>query len=494
MPIKPLNRRAFIRGAACTLSLPFLEAMLPVNKSWAATPSRFATLYMGSGMLSGRYDGTNDMWSCGGDASGISTYSAALQAMAAYASYMTIVQNCGFSNLRPDNDSFHAQSAPSFLTGLDIAQDDGTIPSQSGSSYANMTRLAKPGISLDRMLAASRNASLKSLMMGVGPASGSYFNTGFHTQMMTNLSWDSQTAHLTDQTFRNTADLFNRLISSGLSTSGSAASSSQATAAQKAAQQKKSVLDSAMGDINTLLGRLGSSDKQVVNQYLDALRTIETNLQQSTPLPATSTCSPIGTQAQSDYTSDTNVNYDHVTKTAHNMIELMAISFQCGITDVATLMLSYDWSEVPGQQLNAAYGGLNTVQDNYHNATHYTTGAVGGALDSVKTVNIWHTAQLAYLAQVFKNTPDANGGNLLDNSLVLFGAGMGDPDDHSYNRMVRVLLGKGALHNPGTRGRVVDAGDTGNAHARLLQTIAGGFGLNATVGDSGGATIGGIIG
>lgn len=52
MPMRPLPRRTFLRGAGVAFALPFLEAMLPINRSWAAEPPKFALLYKGIGSTS----------------------------------------------------------------------------------------------------------------------------------------------------------------------------------------------------------------------------------------------------------------------------------------------------------------------------------------------------------------------------------------------------------------------------------------------------------
>ena len=151
---------------------------------------------------------------------------------------------------------------------------------------------------------------------------------------------------------------------------------------------------------------------------------------------------------------------------------------------------------MPGQQLNAAYGVSNTNSQSYHNLTHYQSdGATSGGLQVMQAIEDWHAAQAAYLAKLLVGIADSDGRTLLDNTAVLFGAGMGDPDQHAYDHMFRFLLGKGGGLNPGANGKLVDAGNSGNAaHARLLQSIAGGFGVTSTVGMSGGNTVPGVVG
>ncbi len=490
MSKRPLSRRLLLKGTGVTLAIPFLEAMLHARRSWAAPiPSaRFAVLYMGNGMLTGRNGPQNDFWSCGGSPAGITTLSTPMQELASFTDYLTVVQNCSFGLIGNSGDAGHEQAAPSFLTGQNIANDANVTPPTANSQ--NVTRLAQSGSSLDRLIAKNSGAfRLQQLMMAVGPGNGGYVNTDPHNQMMANLSWDSQTTHFNNETLRSAKDVFSQLTSSGLpSTSGGGATG--VVAAPPGPDRKKSVLDAVLADLNGLNTRLGASDRLVMNQYADSIRTIESNLQQAGAVGLSGACAAPTAAQEAQYQA---VSYATVTQSAQNMIDLMALAFQCGITNVSTLMLSYDWSRIPTGQFNAAYGIPNfTGADNYHNTSHYNS-AGGQALAAVQGINTWHAKQLAYLARVFKSTPDSDGRTLLDNSVVLFGAGMGDPDMHSYGRMLRVILGKGLTLNPGTQGKLIDAKGAADAHPRLIQTIANAFGISATVGLSGSGTISGIF-
>jgi len=490
MSKRPLSRRLLLRGAGVTLAIPFLQAMLPTRRSWAApTPSaRFAVLYMGNGMLTGRNGSQNDFWSCGGSPAGITSLSTPMQELASFMDYLTVVQNCSFGLIKNSGDAGHEQAAPSFLTGQNIANDANVTPPAANSG--NVSRLAQPGSSLDRQIAKNGGASrLDQLMMAVGPGNGGYVNTDPHNQMMANLSWDSQTTHFNNETLRSAQDVFSRLTSSGLPSSGGA-DPGAGPATPPGPNRKKSVLDAVLADLNGLNGRLGASDRMVMSQYADSIRKVESSLDQTGTVALRGACAAPTAAQQAQYQP---VSYGTVTKTAQNMIDLMALAFQCGITNVSTLMLSYDWSRVPTGQFNAAYGIPNiTSADNYHNASHYMS-AGGQSLAAVQGINTWHAKQLAYLAQVFKSTPDSDGRTLLDNSVVLFGAGMGDPDLHSYGRMLRVILGKGLTLNPGTQGKLIDAQGAADAHPRLIQTIANAFGISASVGMSGNGTISGVF-
>lgn len=492
MAKRPLSRRLLLKGSGVTLAVPFLEAMLPTRRSWAAPmPSaRFAVLYMGNGMLTGRNGSQNDFWSCGGSPTAITTLSTPMQELASFMDYLTVIQNCSFGLIGSSGDAGHEQAAPSFLTGQNIANDANVTPPSANSK--NVTRLAQPGSSLDRLIAHNNGASrLQQLMMAVGPGNGGYVNTDPHNQMMANVSWDSQTTHFNNETLRSAKDVFAQLTSSGLPSNSGGGTGAVVAAPPPGPDRKKSVLDAVLADLNGLNTRLGASDRLVMNQYADSIRKIESNLQPAAGAVGLGGACAAPTPAQQAQYQP--VSYATVTQAAQSMIDLMALAFQCGLTNVSTLMLSYDWSKIPTGQFSAAYGIPNiTGTDNYHNASHYNS-AGGQALAAVQGINTWHAKQLAYLARVFKSTPDSDGRTLLDNSVVLFGAGMGDPDMHSYGRMLRVILGRGLTLNPGTQGKLIDAKGAADAHPRLLQTIANAFGINATVGMSANGTISGVF-
>ncbi len=514
MPKQRLSRRAVLRGSSVTLALPFLEAMLFPMKSWAAVNQRFMMLYMGNGMLSGRSDGSNDLWNCQGGANGITSLSPNLQYLSDFRDYMTVVTNvadgqCGFGDM-------HFKSATGFSTGQSPAiASSGALCAGVGINSPQTALQRADQKSIDRLICSQQTTALKSLMMGVGFANGSYAQAANPIYQTTSLSWDSQFSNLASQTLRTPADVFTRLTGGGLlnvRASGIRAAVTPGVTVNDA--QRKSILDSLVGEINSLMSGLGTRDRQAVDQYLTSVRQVESDIAAlATPTPApfptptpvgsptptpspspTPTPTPVGsctkpdTNTQNSYSTFTDYNYSGVTRVAQVMMDLAGLAFQCGLTNVASLMLSYDWSTVNPV---SAYGAASSPSGNYHDDTHYLADPAKFA--ATKVVNNWHAVQLAYLARKLKSLPDSDGRTLLDNSLVLFGAGMGDPDEHRQDRMLRVLLGKGAGLNSGPTGKIVNAGGAQSSHAALLQTILGQFGIGTVIGDSQGKKLTGIF-
>ena len=90
-----------------------------------------------------------------------------------------------------------------------------------------------------------------------------------------------------------------------------------------------------------------------------------------------------------------------------------------------------------------------------------------------------------YLLEKLKNTPDGDG-NLLDNSLVVYGSPMGDSNLHNHKRCPLFLVGraggelKGGLHL-----RAADGTPMANVMLSVLRSV--GFSDMRQFGDSTGA-------
>ena len=55
-------------------------------------------------------------------------------------------------------------------------------------------------------------------------------------------------------------------------------------------------------------------------------------------------------------------------------------------------------------------------------------------------INAYHTAKVVYFLERLQSVPDGDG-TLLDNSLVLFGSGMGNSNEHDPRQLPLVLAG-----------------------------------------------------
>ncbi len=130
------------------------------------------------------------------------------------------------------------------------------------------------------------------------------------------------------------------------------------------------------------------------------------------------------------------------------MFDLQAVAFAADITRVFAFKLSRDVS-------NRVFTDAG-VTTGFHIASHHND-RDDRILEFAK-INKYHVSLLPYFFEKLKNTPDGEG-SLLDNSLIMYGSPMGNPNVHNHKRCPLFFMGhaagrvKGQLHlkaNDGT--------------------------------------------
>jgi hypothetical protein len=82
------------------------------------------------------------------------------------------------------------------------------------------------------------------------------------------------------------------------------------------------------------------------------------------------------------------------------------------------------------------------INEQHHYLSHFFRHFSRQNLDSLLKISLWHMEKFDYLLERMKSFRDQDG-TLLDNSVVLFGAGMGHSDNHTATRIPTVLAGGG---------------------------------------------------
>jgi hypothetical protein len=210
------------------------------------------------------------------------------------------------------------------------------------------------------------------------------------------------------------------------------ASDAEARAAEQ--RTRRSLLDLVAGDAKALRGSLGSADRQKLEQYLTSVRELEQRLEradQAEPQVAV----PGGLLERGGYTEKLALLY-----------ELVALAFATDKTRVVTLMLGNGGS-------NRSYKFLD-VPDGHHDLSHH--GKKEEKLAALAKINRFQVEQLAVFLQRLANQRDGDG-DLLRQSLVVFGSGLGDGDRHNHDDLPVLLAGEGGGAARG-RGHVVMPG------------------------------------
>ena len=112
------------------------------------------------------------------------------------------------------------------------------------------------------------------------------------------------------------------------------------------------------------------------------------------------------------------------------MLDLQVLAWQADITRVSTLLLAKELS-------NAVYPKSN-VRDAFHTLSHHSN--IQQNKDRFAVLNTYHVALFQYFLDKLQSTPDGDG-TLLDHSMVLYGSGMSDGNQHNHTDLPIVLAG-----------------------------------------------------
>ncbi|MDO8677258.1 MAG: DUF1552 domain-containing protein [Acidobacteriota bacterium] len=390
---KPLPRRTVLRGLGATITLPFLEAMLPAFslRAGAATkrPHRFQTFYVPNGMAM-------EYWTPKGEGRAFEL-SPILEPLAPYRDQMLVL-----SGLKANWNYIHAGASGSFLTGttrggrneVEIIADV-SIDQLLGRRFARDTQLGSLELSMD----APANA---------GACTGNLSCAYTHT-----ISWQSPTQPLPME--YNPRAVFEKLFGDSGST--------ERSAREKRLRQHKSILDSVSAKLAGIKRELGPQDQGKVDDYAESIRDVERRIQKAeeqSDLELPSFDQPQGVPP---------VFEDHLAL----MLDLQILALQSDLTRVISFMLSKEQSARPYPQIG--------VPEAHHPLSHH--GDVPHLIAHMSKINRYHTELFAkYLAKL-RATPDGDG-SLLDNMTILYGSGISNSNAHSGDNLPLMVVGGGA--------------------------------------------------
>ena len=161
------------------------------------------------------------------------------------------------------------------------------------------------------------------------------------------------------------------------------------------------------------------------------------------------------------------------------MMDLMVAAFQSDATRVCTFMLDHG-------QSNRYFNFIPDVQGTWHALSHYKNASGKTEDDDGVTtwesveqkramyaeVVRWHHRQVAYLLEQMRSITEPNGGTLLDNSMIVYGASLGDGNEHDAQDLPTLVAGRGGgsiKTGPVPRARRADR--SRRIHLALLQRM-----------------------
>jgi hypothetical protein len=118
----------------------------------------------------------------------------------------------------------------------------------------------------------------------------------------------------------------------------------------------------------------------------------------------------------------------------------VALAYQTDLTRVSTFMLA---KEVSGR----SYPEIG-VADSHHPVSHHQDEPA--KLERLHKINEYHMRQFAYLVEKLAKLPEGDG-MMLDNTLLLYGAGISDSNTHFHDDLPIALVGGKAAGIKGGR-------------------------------------------
>src|SRR4029077_12555571 len=269
------------------------------------------------------------------------------------------------------------------------------------------------GTTIDQLIAQKIGGEnlLPSMQLAVEDpgANSSNCGEGYSCAYTNSISWSSPTQPLPMEL--NPQVVFERMFGDG------------STVEQRAKRRKRdgSILDSLTGSLSRLRNEAGASDRARLDDYAQNVREIERRLQiamkASTVAPADMSV-PVGVPQTFD---------EHIKL----QFDLLALAFQADITRVGTLLFARDLT-------GRTYPESEAPTVGFHGGSHH--GEDPRRIDAFSKINQYHVKMVAYLVDKLAKTRDGNG-TLLDQSLVLYGSNMGNPNQHLHYDVPHVLVG-----------------------------------------------------
>src|SRR5262249_51740223 len=177
--------------------------------------------------------------------------------------------------------------------------------------------------------------------------------------------------------------------------------------------------------------QLGPADRDRVSQYLDTIREVERRIQRA---EANAKANPVG-----DVERPVGVPASYADH-ARLMFDLQVLAFQADVTRVITFQLARETS-------NRTYPEIG-VSDPHHPLTHH--GGDAKKIEKVARINRFHVSLFADFLAKLRDTREGNG-TLLDHSLLLYGSGMGNPNQHDHDNLPILVAGGAAGRMRGGR-------------------------------------------
>jgi len=430
--IEQIGRRRFLRGIGASVTLPSMSSMAieteDVKKGTTATgaPLRTAYLYAPNGVIL-------DKWRPEGFGTDFHL-NQSMKPLEEFRNDLQIIKGFDQLNGSPGRDGAgdHARANATFLTGARPLRTSG----------ANI----RVGISADQLAAnfLAKETRLSSLELSCERVrnSGSC-DAGYSCAYQYNISWRSANKPMSPES--NPRSVFERLYGVGTV-------EEQAANLEQRRTEKRSILDFVRDSARKMENSLDRTDKEKLDEYLTGIREVEKNIERAEKLGPP----PAPGRATPEHGAPRNYR-EHI----RILFDMIILAFKSDSTRVASFLIGHDGS-------NRSFKDIG-VSSGHHDLSHH--GNNQEKMDQVSLIDHFYIEEFVYFLERMNAAKDVDGHSLLHNSMIVWGSGLSDGNQHSHKDLPIIVAGHaGGKFQPG-RHLDVGAKPLNNLFVRMLEEI-----------------------
>src|ERR1700742_2024084 len=381
---RAFSRRVVLRGAGCTMALPWLESVNALaDPSSADFPKRFGVVFLGCGV-------NENHWSAEGNGAEMKL-SKTLSPLEPLKQKINVVDVLYVKSLT--NQGIHPAQTGSLLSGEHITKG----------------AIIHSGVSVDQVIAAhvGQDTPQSSIVLACEQPMTGFHETNFSLAYSSHLSWQTPDSPVPvevypalawDSLFDNRGSLLN-----------------------------VSVLDRIKDQAQALSTKISATDKGKVDEFLTSVREVEkrVELMRKNQDTAQDTAKAKNMPAAMMARPASGLPED-LREHAKLMCDIVAIAFQTNKTRVASLIISRD--------LSAMYYPFLDVKEGHHAASH------DNSSEGYERIARFHVSQFAYLASKLDSMKEGDG-TVLDHSCLMFLSNLWIGRKHDNTRLPLILAG-----------------------------------------------------